>query len=37
MPPEEQVLVIERKVLEQVGMFQGLTFDVDNYLGEIFV
>ncbi len=37
MPREEQVLVIERKVLEQVGMFQGLTFDVDNYLGEIFV
>ncbi|MFB0555025.1 MAG: hypothetical protein ACETWQ_17090 [Phycisphaerae bacterium] len=37
MPREEQVLVIERKVLEQVGMFQGLTFDVDNYLREIFV
>jgi predicted NUDIX family phosphoesterase len=37
MPPEEQVLVIERKVLEKVGMFQGLTFDVANYLGEIFV
>jgi len=37
MPREEQVLVIERKVLEQVGMFQGLTFDVDTYLGEIFV
>jgi len=37
MPREEQVLVIERKVLEKVGMFQGLTFDVDTYLGEIFV
>ena len=37
MPREEQVLVIERKVLEQVGMFQGLTFDVANYLREIFV
>ena len=37
MPREEQVLVIERKVLEQVGMFQGLTFDVDNYLREFFV
>jgi predicted NUDIX family phosphoesterase len=37
MPPEEQVLVIERKVLEKVGMFQGLTFDVANYLAEIFV
>lgn len=28
MPQEEQVLVIERKVLEQVGMFNGLVFDV---------
>jgi predicted NUDIX family phosphoesterase len=37
MPQEEQVLVIERKVLEQVGMFQGLTFDVDTYLREFFV
>ena len=37
MPREEQVLVIERKVLEQVGMFQGLTFDVDTYLREFFV
>jgi len=37
MPREEQVLVIERKVLEQVGMFQGLTFDVANYLSEFFV
>jgi len=34
---EEQVLVVERKVLEQVGMFQGLTFDVQRYLREIFV
>ena len=37
MTREEQVLVIERKVLEQVGMFQGLTFDVANYLREFFV
>jgi predicted NUDIX family phosphoesterase len=37
MPREEQVLVIERRVLEQVGMFQGLTFDVANYLCEFFV
>jgi predicted NUDIX family phosphoesterase len=37
MPPEEQVLVIERKVIEQVGMFDGLTFDVDRYLERIFV
>jgi predicted NUDIX family phosphoesterase len=37
MPPQEQVLVVERKVIEQVGMFQGLTFDVDRYLERIFV
>jgi len=37
MPQEEQVMVIERKVLEQVGMFQGLAFDVANYLREFFV
>ena len=36
MPPEEQVLVLERKVLEQVGMFNGLKFDVDPYLARIF-
>jgi predicted NUDIX family phosphoesterase len=36
MAQEEQVLVIERKVLEHAGMFQGLTFDVERYLGEIF-
>lgn len=34
---EEQVLVIERKVFAQVGTFQGLMFDVDRYLREIFV
>ena len=37
MAREEQVLVVERKVLEQVGMFQGLAFDVERYLREIFV
>lgn len=37
MASEEQVLVVERKVLEQAGMFQGLTFDVEHYLGELFV
>jgi predicted NUDIX family phosphoesterase len=36
MAQEEQVLVIERKVLEKAGMFQGLAFDVERYLGEIF-
>ncbi len=37
MASEERVLVIERKVLEQVGMFQGLAFNVSNYLDRIFV
>jgi len=37
MAQEEQILVIERKVLEQIGMFQGLVFDVDRYLAKIFV
>ncbi len=35
MAQEEQVLVVERKVLEQVGMFQGLTLDVARYLSEL--
>jgi len=37
MAPEEQVLVVERKVVEQIGMFQGLVFDVNRYLDAIFV
>ncbi|MBW8039591.1 MAG: hypothetical protein FVQ85_06285 [Planctomycetes bacterium] len=36
MAQEEQVLVVERKVVEEVGLFQGLMFDVDRYLPEIF-
>ena len=36
MAQEEQVLVVERKVVEEVGMFQGLVFDVDRYLGRLF-
>jgi predicted NUDIX family phosphoesterase len=36
MAQEEQVLVVERCVLEQVGMFQGLVFDVERYLGCLF-
>ena len=36
MAQEEQVLVVERKVLEQVGMFQGLAFEVERYLGKLF-
>lgn len=37
MPQEEQILVIERNVIEEVGMFQGLAFDIDRYLSKIFV
>lgn len=37
MPQEEQILVVERKVIEQVGMFDGLAFDVSRYLERIFV
>jgi predicted NUDIX family phosphoesterase len=37
MGREEQVLVVERKVLEQAGMFQGLVFDVRRYLDKLFV
>ena len=36
MAQEEQVLVVERKVVEQVGMFHGLVFDVEAYLDRIF-
>ena len=37
MAKEEKILVIERKVLEEAGMFNGLAFDVERYLSEIFV
>jgi predicted NUDIX family phosphoesterase len=37
MAQDEQVLVVERKVLEQAGMFQGLAFDVQRYLDKLFV
>ena len=33
---DEQVLVVERRIIEQVGMFQGLTLDVEPYLSSIF-
>lgn len=36
MPQDEQVLVIERKVLEEAGVFQGLSFEVERYLGRFF-
>ena len=35
MAQEEQVLVVERKVLAQAGMFQGLTFDVATRLDKL--
>jgi len=37
MAKEEQVLVVERKVFEQAGAFNGLVFDVQRYLDKIFV
>jgi predicted NUDIX family phosphoesterase len=37
MAQEEQILVIDRKVLEEAGMFEGLAFDVERYLAKIFV
>ncbi len=37
MAQDEQVLVVERKVIEQIGMFHGLAFDVDRYLRKIFL
>jgi len=37
MPQDEQVLVFERKVLDELGTFRGLRFDVDRYLRKIFV
>jgi len=36
MAQEEQVLVIERKVLEDVGIFHGLNPNVKQYLDKIF-
>ncbi|MHC5060381.1 MAG: hypothetical protein ACYTFK_04770 [Planctomycetota bacterium] len=36
MAKEEHVLVLKREVFEQVGMFNGLKFDIDGYLEQIF-
>ncbi len=33
---EEQVLVFERKVLDEAGTFHGLKFDITNFLRELF-
>ena len=37
MPPEEQILVVKREVLEQVGVFHGLAFDTQRYIDKLFV
>jgi predicted NUDIX family phosphoesterase len=37
MAGQEQVLVIETKVVEELGLFHGLLFDVGKYLEAIFV
>jgi len=36
MARDEQVLVVERAALERAGMFQGITFEVERYLTELF-
>lgn len=36
MAREEQVLVVERKVLDELGTFRGLQFDVQRYLDRLF-
>ena len=30
--PEENILVVRRELLEKLGLFQGLSFEVDRYL-----
>ena len=37
MAAEEQVLVVERKVFEAVGAFNGLAFDTQRYIDKLFV
>ena len=32
MPAEERVLCFERNLLEEIGLFQGLSLDVEKYL-----
>jgi len=36
MAREEQVLVVERKVFDELGAFRGLQFDVERYLDRLF-
>ena len=37
MAQDEQVLVVQRKVFESVGAFNGLVFDIEKYIEKIFV
>jgi predicted NUDIX family phosphoesterase len=37
MAQEEKVLVVERKVFEQAGVFHGLALDVERYLQRLFI
>lgn len=36
MAREEQVLVVERRVFDELGSFRGLQFDVQRYLDRLF-
>lgn len=36
MAQDEQVLVVQRSVVESVGMFHGLAFNVEDYLEKLF-
>ena len=35
MPTEERVLCFERKLLEKIGVFQGLSIEIDKYLPAV--
>lgn len=36
MAQDEQILVVERNAIEKIGMFHGLTLDVEPYLDVVF-
>lgn len=36
MAQQEEILVVERKVFEEVGNFHGLQFDVNKYIEKLF-
>jgi predicted NUDIX family phosphoesterase len=36
MPPQEQVLVFERKIFDEAGPFHGLKFDIADFLKDLF-